>query len=163
MSLDDYRSEFDVWVGMWDELQKEYPEPESPKTVVPATEDDSVRDLYYGYLDESEPTVLSEEKKFVNPVYPDSVGPDNETTPPAWTNEDIVKKITELKDRLFKLENDFASQMGGGKKWKEKSEDSTKSKSLSKIEKLKKEIDKLSDSLGTEHEAKPWFDTEEKE
>jgi hypothetical protein len=162
MSLDDYRSEFDTWVDMWDEIQEKYPEPKVKKAPIPPSDGDAARDQYYGYLDETEPEMLSEEtKKFVNPVYPDSVGPDSETTPPAWADEEIVDKIKKFKDQLFELENQVAEKMGGGKKWQEKPVDCTaKSKASKKIQSLQEKIEKLSSTLGIDKEAKPWFDKE---
>ena len=166
----DYRAEIDQWTHMWDEVQEKYPEPEtepeepgfgfgSKQTLGLGAGPDSVppddpHDVFYTALETEE--ILSEEQKTPNPVYPDSVGPDHETTPPVWVSEEIVKEITSLKDKLFEVENKLA-KMGGGEKWPEKAQmDSDQGGLLDEIKSLKDKIEKLSSTLGTEHEKSPW-------
>ena len=151
---------------MWDEIQdkdpvsNQAPEPSngfgSSQTLGfgsnPETSPDDPQDLYYSW---AESELLSEQRKTPNPVYPDSVGPDHETTPPVWVSEDIVKEITALKDKLFEVENKLA-KMGGDTKWSEKAQMSPDDKLLGEIKSLKEKIEKLSSTLGTEHEPSPW-------
>jgi hypothetical protein len=159
--MQNYRSEMDAWQEMWDEAQEKgiHPEqePVQPREDVPDT--GKAQDYYYNYLDDAlaePPEVLTEEKKVTtpNPVYPDSAGPDCATTPPVWVSEDIVKEIQTLKDKLFDVENKIA-EMGGGKKWAEKAQ-FEQDKAMSEIDSLKKRIEELSSTLGTEHEKSPW-------
>jgi len=153
----DYRSDIDMWTSMWDEAQKEgvHPTAEPPRPSE-FSGSDSAQDAYYGYLD-SEADLLHEEKiSTPNPVYPDSAGPDHETTPPVWADEDIVKEVESLKNKLFDVENRLASQMGGGQKWQEKAHEPDQKKLIGEIDSLKKRIEKLSSTLGTEHEDSPW-------
>lgn len=102
-----------------------------------------------------EPQLLQEDKT-PNPVYPDSVGKDQEQPKPVWVTEDMLKEIEGLKNKLFELENKFAKNSGefidqaAGDK-----------KVMSQIESIRSEIDKLSSSLGIEEEPSPW-ETEDK-
>ena len=101
-------------------------------------------------------TRLLDEHKTPNPVYPDSVGVDQNQPEPVWVKEDMLKEIEELKNKLFELENKFAEN--SGKFVDQKSGDQ---KIMSKIESIKKEIEQVSNTLGTEGEPSPW-ETEEK-
>ncbi len=149
----DYRSDIDMWTTMWDEAQAEEIHPTSEKLKPSTFSGDKTQDLYYDLLDEE---LFQEEKiETPNPIYPDSAGPDHETTPPVWADEDIVKKIEDLKNKLFDVEN-RAAQLGGGKQWKEKPELMDQKKIDGEIESLRKRIEKLSSTFGIEHEDSPW-------
>lgn len=138
---------------MWDEAQAEEIHPTSEKLKPSTFSGDKTQDLYYDLLDEE---LFQEEKiETPNPIYPDSAGPDHETTPPVWADEDIVKKIEDLKNKLFDVEN-RAAQLGGGKQWKEKPELMDQKKIDGEIESLRKRIEKLSSTFGIEHEDSPW-------
>lgn len=155
----DIRSELEMWGNMWDEAERDLPKPEilqqSPQAGIGTTQD-----YYYDYLDdaEGEPQMLSEESKLTtqNPVYPDSAGPDFATTPPVWVSEDLLKQVEDLKNKLFDVENRLAKEMGGGEKWMEKVHDPNHKKTLDEIESLKQRIEKVSSTLGTDHEKSPW-------
>lgn len=79
-----------------------------------------------------------------NPVAKDTLGSDQEMKPQqlghTYTEEEI-EKLTELKKNLFDLENKLMTSMGFG-------DDKNQKKIESKIESVKKEINKLSDSMG---------------
>ena len=154
-----YRSEIEMWADMWDQAQEDdiHPAPESPKPSEFANSilgDDNPQDAYWDYID-VEQQLLAEEKKTPNPVYPDSVGPDHESTPPVWVSEDLLKEIESLKDKLFKVENEMA-KMGAGEKLEQKTKDSEANKAMTEIESLRKRIEKVSSQLGIDHEESPW-------
>jgi len=161
--MQNYRSEMDAWQEMWDEAQEKgiHPEVEPVKRYGEVPDTGKAQDFYYQYLDDAlgvEPEVLTEEKELrtPNPVYPDSAGPDCATTPPVWVSEDLLKEVQKLKDKLFDVENRLAKEMGGGEKWLEKAHNPDQKKTLSEIDSLKKRIEELSSTLGTEHERSPW-------
>lgn len=156
----DFRSELEMWCDLWDDAQAQgvHPQPPKPKPVRSTDEfagGNTAQDYYFGFLDETEDEVLQEEK-IPNPIYPDTVGPDSTTTPPAWVNEDLLKEVEGLKNKLFAVENKLA-KMGNGKKWTEKAIVQTNDQKLmSEIESLRKRIERVSSQLGVEHEASPW-------
>lgn len=154
------RDELEMWTQMWDEAEPSHPPIEPPKPSALEEEDP-----YFNYLDdeasvdirEKRNEMLTEEKvKTPNPVYPDSSGPDFTTTPPVWVSEDLLKTVEDLKNKLFDVENRMAKEMGGGEKWVEKVHDPDHKKTLSEIESLKQRIEKVSSTLGTDHESSPW-------
>lgn len=131
------------------------------------------QDAFYDYLDsgdsfeddmpapyddphgaEVDQEALFQEEKVQNPIYPDSVGPDNEGPKPAWVDETLLKEIESLKNRLFKVENAMA-RMGQGKKWTAKPirEDN---RLMGEIKSLKTRIDRLSNQIGVTDEPSPW-------
>lgn len=173
----DYRSEMDDLIAMWGEMESSgmNPEPQSPQKL-PSRDDygDNPTDMYYSYFDDQHGAVddvptdihmdadqealLQEEKlKTPNPVYPDSAGPDYQTTQPVWVSEEAFKEIEKLKGRLFDVENKIAKQMGGGEKWVEKCHHPNDKKLLSELESLRKRIEKVSSALGVEDEQSPWY------
>ena len=151
------RDDLEMWADMWAEAEPLHPPVEPPKSSVPQ-DPDSDSDYYYDYLaDEEGPQMLAEEDITTpNPVYPDSAGPDHTTTPPVWVSEDLLKKVEDLKGKLFDVENRMAKEMGGGEKWLEKVHDPDQKKTLSEIESLRQRIEKVSSTLGTDHERSPW-------
>lgn len=153
-----YRSEIEMWADMWDQAQEDdiHPAPEPPKPSEFAQDvmGDSSQDAYWDYID-VEQQLLQEERKTPNPVYPDSQGPDHETTPAVWVNEDMLKEIESLKEKLFKVENEMA-KMGSGEKLEQKAKDSDATKAMKEIESLREKIEKVSSKLGIDHEESPW-------
>lgn len=72
-----------------------------------------------------------------NPVYPTSVGKDQESKVTAnWSDGKELQELAQMKMRLEKLESQMNAKEGMGKKG-----------NISKIESLRKQIDELSDSL----------------
>ncbi len=148
-SLEDWASTWDKACeeGIFDDEPKPAPEPQAP--AIFDAEGDAKGDV------EGDPELL-QERKTPNPVWPDSVGKDQEHPKPVWVSEEIVKEIEGLKDKLFKLENklakdsgDFIDQATGDKKV------------MSQIESMRKQIDQMSSSLGIKDEPSPW-ETDEK-
>jgi hypothetical protein len=156
----DYKQEIDDWANMWDEMQDDgiHPAIEKPKPSAFASQvlGDAPADSYYDYLDGQE-DLLSEEEIVTtqNPVRMDTVGADNKQPEPAWVREDLLDEIQKMKDRLFQMENELA-RMGQGKKHSEKPVETDDKKSMSKLESLRKQIDKLSDELGIENDPSPY-------
>jgi hypothetical protein len=157
---------------MWDELEgvEDHPAPAAPATQERLKLGDylnmsdeefekqtdpsafqSSQDVYHDYNDDQ----LLQEEKSQNPVYPDSVGPDHETTPAVWVDEDLLKDVEDLKEKLFNVENRLAKQMGGGEKWVEKAHEPD-NKFMSEIESLRDRIGKISNNLGVKDEPSPW-------
>jgi len=154
----DYRSEIEMWADMWDQAQQDNvhpaPEPPQPSEFAASVLGDDAQDAYWDFMD-SEDQLLQEEHKTPNPVYPDSAGPDHKTTPPVWVSEDLLKEIESLKNQLFKVENKMA-KMGAGDKLEQKARKGEEGKLMSEIESIRKRIEKVSSSLGVEHEPSPW-------
>lgn len=96
-----------------------------------------------------------QEGKSMNPVYPDSVGPDNEGPKPAWVNENLVKEVEKLKNKLFAVENKLA-RMGQGKSWTEKVVNDDGKALMSEIRSIKQRLDRVSSHLGIQDEPSPW-------
>lgn len=158
--MDDIRSDLDYWQAMWDEMESGdiHPIPERPNPQVDPGVSTTAQDTYYDFLDAehgTEPGLIQEDTT-PNPVYPDSVGPDHTTTASVWVTEEIVKEIEDLKDKLFKVENQMAKQMGGGDKWVTKAHDPKHDKLMSEIQSIKKRIEKVSSNLGVKDEPSPW-------
>lgn len=155
--MNDYRSDIDQWADMWDEMQEDLginPPIQKPQASTFNSEplDSKAQDVYYDYLDSEE---LLQEEKVPNPVYPDSVGPDQENPKPVWVNENLLKEVESLKDRLFKLENQMA-KMGQGKKFSEKVHSFGDKSMFAEIKALRDRIEKVSSQLGIKDEASPW-------
>ena len=162
-AMDDIRADLDYWQAMWDEMESGeiHPSSQSPEPTTNPGEPQTAQDLYYDFLDSEygkEPGLIQEDKT-PNPVYPDSQGPDHTTTAAVWVTEDIVKEIEDLKDKLFKVENQMAKQMGGGEKWVEKAHDPDHGKLMGEIDSLRKRIEKVSSNLGVKDEPSPWETT----
>lgn len=182
-----WKDDIEDWAQMWDEMQgTDIHPPAAPKAEIAAWDEQDVNnphDIYYSYVadladrerggkvksepyahhvqEEDDDGLIQEDQRTPNPVYPDSSGPDHETTPPVWVNDKIIKEIQQLKDKLFELENKLATDMGGGKKWPtkpNKAEVTQKSPSplSERIEKLRKDIEEVSSELGVEYEPSPW-------
>lgn len=141
----DYRSDLDDWMSMWDEMCKK---PRQEVSVVPAVLD---QNEYYTYLE-----LADNDLRVPNPVYPDSVGPDQEAPYPVWTDPDLLKDLEDLKNKLFAVENKLAAKMGGDGKWAEGDHNPDDSKLAKEIRDLKERIGKLSDKLGIENEPSPY-------
>jgi hypothetical protein len=163
--MSDYRSEIDQWADMWDEMsqdsvinppmQKPEPSPWASQVLgLGSSESENpAQDSYYDYLDSEE---LFQEEKTPNPVYPDSVGPDQNGPKPVWVDEKLLKEIEGLKTRLFKVENQMA-RMGQGKKLAEKKVHSFNDKSMfAEIKAIRDRIEKVSSQLGIKNEPSPW-------
>jgi len=161
----DYRSDLDMWADMWDEMQKSdiHPKIERPQPA-PYSAGSTARDDYYDYFDSGEEIyqpdgdgeALLQEDRVPNPVYPDSVGTDQNQPNPVWVDERLLKEIQSLKNRLFKLENKMA-RLGQGKKLAEKQTHSMFDKSMfSEIKALRERIDRVSNRLGIDEEPSPY-------
>lgn len=149
----DYRSDVDEWMSMWAEVQHKRIHP-GMESVKPRQFSgvEKPQDSYYDFMELEE---LLQEQKTPNPVYPDSAGPDHETTKPVWVSEDLLKEVEKLKQRLFEVENRVAQM--GGKKWTESPQTSGTEKNVfGEIESLKKQIEKVSSTLGIKDEPSPW-------
>ena len=152
-SLDQTKKSLAHWQDVWDKacedgLVEETPKQQSPEPV----NVDPVMSYIAGI--ETEPELLQEDKT-PNPVWPDSVGKDQEHPKPVWVKEEIVKEIEGLKHKLFELENKFAKNSGDFI-----DQASGDKKVMSQIESLRKQIDKMSSSLGIEDEPSPWVTDE---
>ena len=157
-NLSDYKSEIDNWADMWDEMQdkKMHPALEKPEQSAFASKilGDEPQDSHY---DDVDPDGLLQESEEAtqNPVRMDTVGPDQDQPNPAWVKEDFLSEIEDLKQRLFKVENEIA-RMGQGKKFSETPVQSDRNNFMSKVESLKKQIEKLSSNLGVENDPTPF-------
>jgi hypothetical protein len=162
----DHRDEFDNWCNLWDKAQQDgvFPvEEEKPEAELPAflREPEVESDPYYDYLDSDMEGLIQEStqkssksKKSANPIYPDSVGKDQEPSNP-WLRNNLFERVSELKQRLYDIECKFNTESAGGKKWVEKAEFNNfreNKKLLTQIDSLRKQIDDLSDTLGIQDE-----------
>ena len=155
---DDYKSEIEMWADMWDQAQEDeiHPAPEAPEPSEFAAGvlglEDSAQDAYWDYIDTEEQ--LFQEDNNPNPIHPDSAGPDQESKNTAWVNNDLLKEIESLKDKLFKVENQIA-KMGSGDNLEQTPLKSDDNKMMSEVESLRKRIEKVSSSLGIVNEKSP--------
>lgn len=162
-----------MWADMWDEMDKsnihpkaQRPKP-SPSGNIPAT---TAQDTYYDYFDAEE--LFQEDsipaakpvrtqkpqrpQRSQNPVYPDSVGRDDQQPQPVWVNEALLKEVESLKNRLFKLENKMA-RLGQSNKMGDKKVHSMFDKSMfEEIKALRQRIDRVSNALGVRDEPTPY-------
>lgn len=170
----DEREEFANWVDLWDKEMKDRenrpaPAPKAKRTLggdnifgfgssggFDAQEDSmpsTSHDDYWNYLAGGETELLNEEET-PNPVYPDSVGKDQENPKPQWVSEELLKDVEEMKRKLYDVEVKLGKEDGGGEKWVEKCHEPDDKKLLGQIEDLRKKIDELSNKLGMEEEPK---------
>ena len=160
MDNSDFRTDLEMWQDIWDDAQKQNVHPPIPKLKGPDLGAEAPQDHYFDYLDSEAEVEVLHEQKLVNPVYPDSVGPDSELEP-RWGNEEFLKEIQGMKDKLFKLENQLA-KMQCGKKLSEKAITQnpqvapSDNNIMSEIQALRKKMDKVSSRLGIEDEPSPW-------
>lgn len=150
---EDNRSELDYWVDMWDEIQSQeghldtkQPDSDDLNVYTPKNSDGHTDEFldYYG-SDE----LFQEEKAPINPIHPDSIGPDNEGPEPAWVSEKLLSEIEKLKNRLFAIENNMA-KLGQNNKPSEKVRDfdGDDKKMMDQINSIKKQIEDVSSKLG---------------
>lgn len=151
----DHREEFEDWVNMWDQAQKDNIFPEDPKLAPGRDSDDDYfeedpYDQYCSNLDRmaEEDEAVLHEGKTPNPVYPDSVGKDQDFPQASWTNTKAIKEVLDLKKQLYEVECKMNSQDAGGKKWQLKPLQTNDKKLWNQIESIRKRIDTLSDTLG---------------
>lgn len=104
-------------------------------------------DPYFDYL-----KVLLAEGKSANPIYPDSVGKDQDAPKPAWVDEKVFEEVEKLKKQLYDLEVKLNTEEAGGKKWVEKCHHPETKKVWTQIESMRKRIDTLSNNLGLKDE-----------
>jgi hypothetical protein len=150
--------ELQGWMDMWDAAQGEEEFQSPPAAVVPDPIDDDDHAVYARMMgmETGEEETLLQEEKTPNPVYPDSAGPDNQAPKSVWVNEDLLKELEGLKNKLFKLENKMA-ELGVSKKEVQKPVEMKFGETMSsQMEQIKKKIDKISNSLGIKDEPSPW-------
>jgi len=172
--MKDYRSDIDMWTDMWDEMEKsnihpkfQKPRPSPSAEEIPAS---TAQDTYYDYFDSEDiiqedtiptakavkPQKPQKPQRSQNPIYPDSVGRDDQQPQSVWVNEGLLKEIESLKNRLFKLENKMA-RLGQGNKIAEKKVHNMFDKSLfAEIKSLRQRIDRVSNALGVKDEPTPY-------
>ena len=153
------QDEFEKWADLWDQALKsdDFKEDGSGFSIPTAHQNVGMnttpQDFYWNNLESNADQMLTEEET-PNPVYPDSIGKDQDNPKPAWVKEDLVEEISDLKRKLYDLEVKLGKEYGGGEKWVEKCHHPKDQDLLSQIEKLKTQIDNVSNSLGTEDETK---------
>jgi hypothetical protein len=170
--MHDYRSDIDMWADMWDEMSKSdiHPAIEKPQPSPFAADvlGNTPQDTYFDYFDSEDllqetsapkpvkPQRPQKPQRSQNPVYPDSVGRDDQQPQAVWVNESLLKEIESLKNRLFKLENKMA-RLGQGNKIAEKKVHGMFDKSLyAEIKSLRQRIDRVSNVLGVQDEPTPY-------
>ncbi len=159
----DPRAELDYWTDIWSDMEQEHIHPPVEKVTKQMSPfaahmlgdptddaDDSSQDSYDNGYDE-----LFQEENVANPIFPDSVGPDNQGPKPVWVNEKLLDEVKSLKDRLFKVENEMA-RLGQGKKFSEKVVVDDGKKLMDVIESIRKQIDKVSSQIGIKDEPSPY-------
>lgn len=157
--MHDHRDEFDNWVNLWDKAQQENIFPDEPKLQpAPESDDDNYfeedpYDQYYSNLDRmAEEEEILHEGKTSNPVYPDSVGKDQDFPTAAWGDTKALQEVMDLKKQLYEVECKLNTQDAGGKKWQLKPHVVNDKKLWTQLESIRKRIDTLSDSLGLKDE-----------
>lgn len=151
------QDQFDNWCDLWDQAKKSdaFKKEEGGMWIPPSQKgvdfNQSPQDFYWNNLEGAEQQVLNENKTS-NPIYPDSVGKDQDQPKPAWVKEDLLKDIADMKRKLYDLEVKLNKKDGGDGDWVEKCHHPDDSKLWSQIQDLKKKIDEMSNKLGVEDE-----------
>jgi hypothetical protein len=158
--MSDYTDDFAMWTDMWDQAQRGDYFPPEPKPQAPeiSEEEEDYGQIYAHMLGMGggEEELLQENRKNPNPVHPDSTGPDNQGPKPAWVDENLLKEVESIKQKMFDLENKMA-ELGVTKKGVQKPVKMEFGKQLSsQMESLRKRLDKISSSLGIKDEPSPW-------
>ena len=96
------------------------------------------------------------EDSIPNPVYSDTIGKDQDDPEPVWVSEDLLTQIETLKNKLFKLENEMNAKDAGGNKFVEKCHHPQTKELFEKMQSLRKEIDRVSNTLGIKDEPSPF-------
>ena len=161
---ENYKSEFEDWIDMWDEAEKQNIHPKNQYGgQEPLNQDfnpNDHHDVYYTYVQglmndeygdeygDVQAPINEADIKTANPVFPDTGGSDQDHPEPAWVNSQFLKDIEDIKNRLFEVENQLASRMGGGDKWTHQHHDQKDKDLMSKIDGLRKEMEQTSNDLG---------------
>lgn len=157
---DNYQDELAYWMSIWDEMQKEFaenPQPANPQASLPYSPEAVAGDPYWDYqmmlLNEGDgPDKVQTD----NPIHPDNVSSDYRGPSPKWINNDNIEKLEKMKMELHSLYDKIMSLEvldGVNNSKKRKGVISIIKK---KIKRLEKQIQELSDHLGTEKEAVKW-------
>lgn len=158
-NLDNYKAEIDDWADMWDEMQSKEMHPKIQPTEMSPFAADLLGDFDEGPTDggeanESEPEIIqeiAEEESVPNPVRVDTAGQDQQQPEPVWVSEKLLPEIEELKNKLFKLENDLA-RMGQGEEVVLNPIENDGKDLMEKIETIRKNIEAVSSQLGIKNE-----------
>jgi hypothetical protein len=155
---------------LWDQAQKLNTEFKSNKPVKAPTQQEMPNfnedefehdDPYFNYMDNQPESLLQEsvdkndKKKAVtgNPIRKWTLGKDS--NPKIWVDEAALAEIEKMKRKLYGIECKLAAEAGGGTKWHDKAVEPKDKALWGQIEKLKSQIDKLSDTLGLNYEPSP--------
>ena len=93
-----------------------------------------------------ETSFLTEEKvSSVNPIHPDSVGKDQDQPNPVWVQNDGLKEIAELKQKIHDLESKVSGYFGD-------ENESKMDKVISQVNEMRKQLDRLSNKFGIDDE-----------
>lgn len=178
----DPRDQFDQWCDLWDQAQEDgvFPETETPPTAAnqipdydygldepesepPLSQDDFEsgdpnQDAYWNYVnsEEVQEQLFHEQSKQYtpNPIYPDSVGKDQEVPMPVWVDEKLLGEVEGLKRRLYDIECKVNAKDAGGKTWVTKARLSEDKSQRGQLDRLRQRIDRISNSLGIKDEPK---------
>lgn len=155
----DHRDEFQNWCDMWDDAQAAGIFPDLPP-VQPVSsfgiddpDADSAAADYYNNLDYEASEVLHERTGYSpNPVYPDSVGKDQDFPTTPWNDNRAIETVAAIKRKLYDIECRLNDQDAGGKRWQEGPVKINDKRVWTQIESLKRRLDVLSDALGLQNE-----------
>jgi hypothetical protein len=145
------------WQDMWDQAQKtddfQNEKIDFPSSQVDVGSNDTAQDYYWNNLEaEALNDGLLTEEKTPNPVYPDSVGKDQDKPEPSWVKENLLDEVKKLKQKLYDLEIKMNEKDGGSGEVVEKCHHPETDKMFKKIKDMEQKIDKLSNQLGKEDE-----------
>lgn len=159
-NLDNYKAEIDDWADMWDEMQSKEMHPKIQPTEMSPFAADLLGDFDeppQGDTESDESSTpemfqeIVEEESVPNPVRVDTVGQDQQKPEPVWVSEKLLPEIEELKNKLFKLENDLA-RMGQGEEFVLNPVKDDGKDLMEKIETIRKNIEEVSSQLGIKNE-----------
>lgn len=151
------QDQFDNWCDLWDQAQQSDAFQKESGMQLPSSQrgvdsNATPQDFYWNNLEGAEESALLTEDKTSNPVYPDSVGKDQDQPKPAWVKEDLLEDIADMKRKLYDLEVKLGESDGGNGEWVEKCHHPDNGKLESQIKDLKKKIDEMSNKLGSDEE-----------
>jgi hypothetical protein len=164
--------DIEEFCSLWDQAQKSGAEFKTkkpakaiePKRDIPNFNEDEFEhdDPYFNYIanepedllqEVSEEEIVGNKKKKKlsgNPNRKSTLGKDS--NPKIWVDEEALAEVEKLKRKLYEIECKLNAEDAGGTEWQEKAVEPKDKALWSQIEKLKGQVDDLSDTLGLNYE-----------
>lgn len=154
----DHQDEFQNWCDLWDQAQNKGIFPEQPPLQpissfgIDDAQADDAASQYYNHLDQMDELLREDDHTTPNPVFPDSIGKDQDVPRLPRVSQKNLQTVAELKQQLYDLECRLNAQDAGGSRWHESPIDRSSDRAREKLASLQRRLDTLSDKLGIEDE-----------